>query len=64
MIACAIYEATFNFVLFDFDIWMDEEYHTAADEVKHKNELCVSQPQTWCHAIQQDDFWNFLKFSS
>ena len=42
MIACAI----FNFVLFDIDIWMDEEYHTAADEVKRENELFISIPQT------------------
>ena len=42
MIACAI----LNFVLSDVDIWMDEEYHAAADEVKHENKLFVSMPQT------------------
>ena len=42
MIACVI----FNFVLFDVDIWMDEKYHKAADEVKHESELFVSMPQT------------------
>ena len=39
MIACAIYEATYNFVLFDIDTWRT----TAADEIKHENEFFVSK---------------------
>ena len=51
------------FVLFDIDIWMDEDYHPAAHEVKHENKLRIYATNImlcYGHSKSNLSFWSHL----